>query len=207
MYVDGFNLYRRALVGTPHKWLDLVRMAELLLQDFEIEKVRYFTARIKHQPHDPHAPLRQQVYLRALSADPRVEVHFGSFRIDQREMPRHPLEFDSDGRPITVKVRKIEEKGSDVNLATHLLVDSFKNAADAYVVVSNDSDLAEPMRVVREDFKRTVGLVVPSGRPSNVLLATNPQIFRELRSGVLGAAQLPDTINDEYGRVKKPKSW
>lgn len=207
VYVDGFNLYRRALIDSPYKWLDLVRMSELLLHDFEIAKVRYFTAQIKHQPHDPRAPQRQQIYLRALSADPRIEVHLGTFRMDRRDMPKHPLEYDASGRPVTVRVRKTEEKGSDVNLATHLLVDGFRQAADAFVVVSNDSDLAEPMRVLIRDFERTVGLVAPSKQPSNVLLATGPQIIRELRSGLLDASQLPLKLTDEHGIISKPKEW
>jgi len=207
VYVDGFNLYRRALQGSPYKWLDLVRMSELLLRDFEIVKVRYFTANIKHQPHDPQAPQRQQAYIRALRADPRIEVHLGTFRIDKRDMPVHPLEIDPDGLPVTVRVRKTEEKGSDVNLATHLLVDGFRGSADAFVVVSNDSDLAEPMRVLINEFQRIVGLVAPTRQPSNVLLGTGPQIFRELREGVLSLAQLPARLDDEHGRVKKPKSW
>jgi hypothetical protein len=46
-----------------------------------------------------------------------------------------------------VKVVKNEEKGSDVNLATCLLIDAFDKAFDAAVVITNDSDLAEPIRV------------------------------------------------------------
>lgn len=207
VYVDGFNLYRRALHGTSHKWLDLVRMSELLLHDYDIVKVRYFTANIRHQPHDPQAPQRQQAYIRALRTDLRVDVHLGTFRIDRRYMPIHPLELGPDGLPVTVRVRKTEEKGSDVNLATHLLLDGFRQAADAFVVVSNDSDLAEPMRVLIQEFQRIVGLVAPSKQPSNVLLGTGPQIIRELREGALGAAQLPARLQDEHGTIYKPKSW
>ena len=133
VYVDGFNLYHRELHGTSHKWLDLVRMSELLLHDFDIAKVRYFTANIKHQPHDPQAPQRQQAYIRALRTDPRIDVHLGTFRIDRRYMPMHQLELDPNGLPVTVRVRKTEER----------------------VRMSSDSDLAEPMRVLIQGFQRT----------------------------------------------------
>lgn len=122
-------------------------------------------------------------------------------------MPMHPLELDPEGLPVTVRVRKTEEKGSDVNLATHLLLDGFWQAASAFAVVSNDSDLAEPMRPLFQDFQRTVGLMVPTKQPSIVLLGTGPQIIRELREGVLGTAQLPAQLQDEYGTISKPKSW
>ena len=185
VYVDGFNLYHRELHGTSHKWLDLVRMSELLLHDFDIAKVRYFTANIKHQPHDPQAPQRQQAYIRALRTDPRIDVHLGTFRIDRRYMPMHPLELDTNGLPVTVRVRQTEER----------------------VRMSNDSDLAEPMRVLIQGFQRTLGLVATTRQPSNVLLGTGPQIVRELREGVLGAAQLPARLQDEHGTVAKLNSW
>ena len=42
-----------------------------------------------------------------------------------------------------VEVIKTEEKGSDVNLAVHLLNDAWLDRYECAVVVSNDSDLAE----------------------------------------------------------------
>lgn len=49
--------------------------------------------------------------------------------------------------PPVCRVWKNEEKGSDVNLAIHLLNDAWNNRFDVAVVVSNDSDLAEAMRL------------------------------------------------------------
>ena len=42
---------------------------------------------------------------------------------------------------------KTEEKGSDVNLASHLLLDGFQQTRDTVVVFSNDSDLRVPIRI------------------------------------------------------------
>jgi len=44
------------------------------------------------------------------------------------------------------RVIKTEEKGSDVNLATHLLHDAHRGWFEAAVIVSNDSDLLEPIK-------------------------------------------------------------
>lgn len=44
VYVDGFNLYYGSLKGTPHRWLDLARLADLMLPDQEVIAVKYFTA-------------------------------------------------------------------------------------------------------------------------------------------------------------------
>lgn len=66
VYVDGFNLYYRALKGTPFRWLNLDLLAKRLVRPGDtIDRVRYFTARVKARAGDPDAPRRQQVYLSA----------------------------------------------------------------------------------------------------------------------------------------------
>jgi hypothetical protein len=55
-----------------------------------------------------------------------------------------------------------EEKGSDVNVATHLLIDVFDRSIDCAIVVSNDSDLALPIQVARD--KISVGVINPGRR-------------------------------------------
>lgn len=91
-YVDGFNLYHRALRdgrapdGSTYKWLDLEKLAAHVLGNptYVINRIRYFTARVRALPSDPQAPLRQQMYLRALATLPSVTVHFGFFQKSQR---------------------------------------------------------------------------------------------------------------------------
>ncbi len=48
-----------------------------------------------------------------------------------------------------VSVARREEKGSDVNVASHLLIDVLTDRVDAVVVVTNDSDLAFPLAHAR----------------------------------------------------------
>ena len=63
-----------------------------------------------------------------------------------------------------------EEKGSDVNLASHLLVDGFTGKYEVAVVVSNDADLLEPHpRLVRAVLGLPVG-VVKVGRAARLRL-------------------------------------
>ena len=78
VYVDGFNLYHRALRdtrtldGSTYKWLDLEKLAAQVLGNpsYIINRIRYFTARVRVLPGDRQAPLRQQMYLRALARLP-----------------------------------------------------------------------------------------------------------------------------------------
>ena len=205
MYIDGFNLYYGCLKGRSYKWLNLETMCGLLLRRFEVQRIRYFTAHVKERPGNVQAPVRQQAYLRALGTLPSVEVHYGSFLTK----PTRMLLADPPAvGPRTVEVIKTEEKGSDVNLATYLLVDAFRDDAEAFAVVSNDSDLTEPIRIVRHELGKVVGLLNPQPVPSQRLLRCRPTFAKQIRPGVLGASQFPRTVVDAAGAViHRPRDW
>jgi NYN domain len=208
VYVDGFNLYY-AIKSTGFKWLDLVALAKLLLPNNQIDLVRYFTARVGALPHDPQAPTRQQAYLRALATLwPRLEVHEGHFL---SHAVRMPLAKPRPKGTRTVVVIKTEEKGSDVNLATMLLVDGFQNRYDAAAVISNDSDLTLPIRMVRQILHKPVLVfnphaINPTGKPSKMLRQVASQ-YRPIRTGVLGASQFAPNLVDANGGFNKPATW
>ena len=64
IYVDGFNLFYRALKGTPAKWLDPMALFRRVLQPHHrILRIRCFTARVRALDDDPGKPQRQDVYL------------------------------------------------------------------------------------------------------------------------------------------------
>ena len=207
MYVDGQNLFRRALKGTPYLWLDVVRLCQEVLPRYEVVKVKYFTAAVRPTPHDPHAGERQRSYLRALTSDERLSVHLGHFRRDVVRMPVHPWAHGADGHPIKVTVKRTIEKGSDVNLATHLLWDALGGEADAYAVLSNDSDLAMPVRMLRERGDIDVGVMFPSHEPARLLLASSAW-FRTIRPSALARSQFPERVVLPGGEhAIKPQEW
>jgi len=78
-------------------------------------------------------------------------------------MVQDSLDSDMGDARFLVSFLYREEKGSDVNVATHLLLDVLRSAVDAAVVVSNDSDLELPLRCVREQVP--VGLINPGVKP------------------------------------------
>lgn len=206
VYVDGFNLYYGCLKGTPYRWLDLRALTEVLLPRDHIGRIRYFTARIQARPTDPHGHVHQHIYLRALGTLPEVTVHLGQFKSG---IVRMPLANPQPAGPSTVEVIKTEEKGSDVNLATFLLLDAFEDDCDVSVVISNDSDLAEPIRVVRHDLERPVGIINPHPptRRSRDLLAIQPTFYKQIRRGGLTRSQFPSTLTDAHGTFHKPLNW
>ncbi len=105
-----------------------------------------------------------------------------------------------------VRVIKTEEKGSDVNLATHFLHDAHMGRYDIGVVVSNDSDLLEPIRIVREQLGRKVEILNPHPRPSRALLP-HIDFIKQIRAGALRASQLSPVLNDVHGTFSKPEFW
>jgi hypothetical protein len=127
-YIDGLNLYNGALKGRPkRKWLDVRKVCEELLPSkYQLSWIRYFTARVPGSATDPHQPQRQDLYLRALRGEcTPFSLHEERFRTDVSALPRA-------GSPSAelVKVRVTQEKGSDVNLAVHLIDDAAEIAID-----------------------------------------------------------------------------
>ncbi len=203
MYVDGFNLYYGALRGTPYKWLDINDLCRRLLPRHRIALIKYFTARVSARPGDPAQPTRQQTYLRALRSLPNLEIVFGHFLSRECFMP---LADCPPGAQRYVKVIKTQEKGSDVNIATHLLRDGFRDQYEAAVLVTNDSDLVEPVRIVTRELKRVLGILNPHRRASRVL-AREASFVRSIRKGVLRASQFPAELRDAHGVIRKPDRW
>lgn len=201
VYVDGFNLYYGSLQGSPYKWLDLAALCGVLLPSDHIHRIRYFTALITPRPgDDPQKPQRQQTYIRALDTIPHLSVHYGHFLTNQVRMKV------VTPPPSTIMVYKTEEKGSDVNIASYLLLDAAKGDCDVAVVVSNDSDLKEPIALAQSEFGVKVGVVNP--HPTNKRsLVLKPTFFKQLRASALRRSQFPASMTDALGAFQKPASW
>ena len=203
VYVDAFNLYYGSLRKTPYRWLDLAQLCGLLLPGHVIGRIRYFTALVHERPDKPGTNVRQQVYLRALRTLPGLSIHLGYYLTHPVSM-RQWSPSGKVGKSVTVL--KTEEKGSDVNLATYLLFDGFRNDYDTAIVISNDSDLLEPIRIVRGELGKAVGLLNPHPKPSRALLP-HVTFIKRIRRGVLARSQFPPTLADERGSFHKPATW
>ena len=207
-YIDGFNLYYRAIKSRfpQYKWLDIQSFCESLLPEHEVKRVRYFTALVNNSPRNPEVARRQATYLRALATLPKVEIHYGQF---QTRDVRMPLSRPQPDQPLVVRVRRIEEKRSDVNLATHLLLDACEDDFDEAVVISNDSDLMEPVTAVRDRFNKPIGVINPDigDKRSLDLQEAGSWSFPTIYRRYLRDNQLPYEITDDIGVFYKPPSW
>jgi len=235
VYIDGFNLYygARGLCGqgTPGwRWIDLRGLATKLAgwPEASVTRIVYCTARISGADN-PSGAADQDFYLKALVAAKAVDlIEYGSYVSRVKRAPMATA--DSKGRPILTRsappilvkdasdepVRdaifmvshaRREEKGSDVNVAAHLLLDVLQKDIDAAIVVSNDSDLRLPLIQARE--RVPVGTVNPSssflagdvrGKPDD---GVGGHWWTKLRAADYRAHQLPDPA----GIYAKPAGW
>lgn len=214
IYIDGFNLYFRLLKSRPSlKWLNPKLLAEnLLSKNNNIVHINYYTANVSGRL-DPHAPRRQQIYFDALVTLPELTIHKGMFLTSEKWAGLVlPPEFLPETQlpqpwPDVVRVLNIEEKGSDVNLASHLLLDAFQDKYDVAVVLSNDSDLVEPIRLVSQELGITVGLLSPVRSPNPELERVSAFVKR-IRAKHLKLSQFDDHLVMPNGKkISKPASW
>lgn len=202
IYIDGFNFYYGTVKSTPYKWLDFKALFQYLLNsNNKIISIKYFTALVSGKT-DPKQPLRQKTYLRAIQKHiPELSVYYGHFLSHVVPAPlAKPI-----GNKRFERIIKTEEKGSDVNLAVHILNDAWLDKYDCAVVVSNDSDLAESLRLVKEQHKKLIGLILPGKNHPSKELMQYADFTKKIRKGVLSKSQLPDPIPGTT--ISKPSSW
>jgi uncharacterized LabA/DUF88 family protein len=231
LYFGGSAIFGAGAPGW--KWLDMRGAFGALAHAHwpttsVVEPIVYCTARISARV-DPTGFKRQETYLRALTRGASVDrIEYGKFF---EKVKTRPLALaDRKGRPVVVTahhpvvvkdaggsdvpdavfmvtVADREEKGSDVNVACHLLIDTLLGHIDAAIVVSNDSDLALAISQARERIR--VGVVNPTRRPTAGSLKSRPagcppeQWEYQLTAADLLAHQLPDPCEG----IIKPSTW
>lgn len=208
-YIDGFNLYHglRDASWRSLYWLDIPALAHNLLKpDQELVFTKYFTARIAGpKPADSHAKARrladkrrrQTAYLDALNSLDDCQVYEG-----------HYLAKDRACFMCNARWTAHEEKMTDVNIATEMLVDAFQNTCDTALLISADSDLTPPTLAIRQYFpeKRIIAAFPP--KRSSVQLKRAANASFTIGRAKLKKSQLPDQITLPSRHVlKRPRRW
>ncbi|MCW2843474.1 MAG: hypothetical protein JWN22_1390 [Nocardioides sp.] len=194
--------------------------------DAELDRVVYCTARISAKTN-PSGHKDQDTYLRALIASGAVDdVEYGTYVSRVKMAP--VATKDRKGRPVLVGPQwplvvqdglrqpvqsgtflvsylHTEEKGSDVNVATRMLIDVLRAEVDAVVMVSNDSDLKLP--VTEAKALVPVGLINPGkGYPAMPGVpdeGVGHHWWHSLAQEEYRAHQLPASV----GSSLRPEGW
>jgi hypothetical protein len=195
-----------------------------------IERVVYCTAVIDGASN-PSGYADQDVYLKALLASGSVDyIEHGYYVSRVKRAPlatadrkgRPQLVRADEGWPLLVRDRQDrptrsasfmvsyayrEEKGSDVNVASHLLLDVLEQTVDAAVVISNDSDLRHPVQQAR--LRVPVGTVNPSPTQlAGALRGTAADGVGDHWWRKLTAADLANhQLGDPAGGYSRPPGW
>ncbi len=221
-YIDGFNFYFLRTRDQPqYKWLNMKALADLIVPaGTAVTRVNYYTAPVSGKiDHD--APKRQQTLLSALRTVPEVAIHNGRFLYSEKwagliQPPQaRPLGYAwTLPAPAVVLVAKTEEKGSDVNLGAHLVRDAFTNAFDVAYVITDDTDLVEPIRIVTQEANRPVCIVAPCRsrsihRPVPAPSLEKVSSFKHyIDDAELAASQFPNVIaRPGKAPLSKPPTW
>ena len=230
-YIDGFNLYKGALEKRPDlKWLDLIGLCKDLMPEYELAKVYYFTAPLRNRFTGDKANERQSTYLRVLRHS-GVGVVSGHFRKDaswerlvssaKSEVIRPELESNQGMTQLAIdrawaaaspdvpkaRIWSMKEKGSDVNLASHLLRDVYKGVTHNALVISGDSDLVSAINFAIDEGAR-VRVCFPNRARMADSLKTVASSHCELRISDIRSNQFANTFIAPNGRqIYKPSEW
>ncbi len=224
-YIDGFNFYFLRTKNQPqYKWLNLKALAdEIVAIGTDVAAVNYYTANVSGKI-DTDAPRRQALLFSALRTIPEINIVLGRFLYTEKwsglvKPPRaKPTTYVwGNPAPDVVFVKKTEEKGSDVNLGVHLVRDAFLDKFDVAYVLTNDTDLVEPIRIVTQEIGKSVCIVAPcrpktsGGRTIPVpapSLAQVASFTHYLDDAELAAAQFPPIVERPGKKsIHKPITW
>jgi len=221
-YIDGFNFYFLRTKHQPHfKWLNMKALADAIVPSATVvQAVKYYTAPVSGKL-DPDAPRRQQALLSALRTVPEISIFNGHFLFTQKWASLvQPPQAKPDGYvwasppPAVVLVNKTEEKGSDVNLGVHLVRDAFIDAFDVAYVITDDTDLVEPIRIVTREVGKQVCIVAPcrsrnASRPiPSPALVQVSSFSHYIDDAELAVSQFPAVIHRAGKKpLYRPPAW
>lgn len=236
VYIDGFNLYHGRLKHTPHKWLDPLALAEQIIKTVQVTDryghcvtarllplaLVYFTANILDRAaSSPDSVSSQLNYHTALAKahGNRLEIVKGYYALEATKahtvLPKDP----STARGTVTRIKespkvdiwRLVEKQSDVKLALRLFHDALRGDVDHVVVVTNDTDIAPALEMVRKHTAVTIGVIVPSSdgsRPVNTGLVQHAHWHRRhVTDEEVISAQLPPVLRGGKRPTRKPLSW
>lgn len=199
-YIDGFNLYfgLKSKGWRKYYWLNLVDLSAALLKPGQVlQHCHYFTARIRSSGGASQDATRQSIWLDALDTLPDLSSHYGHYLSKKQSCKRCGAQWTSH-----------EEKMTDVNIAAQLLSDAYDDQFDTALIISADSDLTTPIRMILQRFpaKRVI-VAFPPGRRSDQLRKTATACFT-IGEAKLRQNRLPKTITTAGGhQLTRPVQW
>lgn len=177
VYIDGLNLQRRLIDKVPGvKWVDYWHLAISVIPNFEVVKVHVFTS----IPNAWDPKVAQEVWAKQSERAPNLSFHLGYVKRATRLYPL-PESSTLETENGLVKVIKMEEKGSDVALASRLVMDANRGSAEIYFVVTSDTDFEPALRILKQELNVQIGLLITTDTLPKVFAKLEPNVIRHLK--------------------------
>lgn len=196
VFVDGYNLYFGiAESGFLHsKWLNISTLINsYLTPNQKLISIKYFTSRITNSPAKQK---RQTIFLEAIEST-GIQIIYGLYKAIN-------IECNNCGHTWSIS----NEKMTDVNIATHLILDANADKYDTAILISGDSDLVPPIKAVHSNFPgKTVSVFFPPNRHNNTVAAAAKGSLIIGRKRII-ENQFPEKVTKTDGYIlHKPAEW
>ena len=196
VYIDGFNLYfgMKQAGFDNFKWLNIRALSESLLKPGqEIVGIKYFTSRVSNNPDKQK---RQSTYIEALETV-GIKIYYGHYQRDAIECRRCNNVWAN-----------YNEKMTDVNIATQMLVDAYQDNYDMAMLISGDSDLVPPIKAIHDLFKqKRVFVAFPPKRYNNSVALVAKGSMTIGRKKLMDHQFPPEVIKPDGFVLVKPVDW
>lgn len=224
VYIDGLNLYYGCLKPNPDcRWLNVEAFVRYMCNEVnpasDVIGVKYFNAPVLASLSSRGNVSMRSLdnYMRALKHHcDNVEVIEGKHFKKSRKcyLNQNPIDFDN-----TYDVIIPEEKQTDVNIAIHMLADATDGLCQQQVLVSNDSDYATLIKMLKERHPKIIqGVIAPllpiekdnvrSREPSKDVLKHTDWSRYPIEKSIFEECQLPEKVQNHKNKtIFKPTHW
>lgn len=196
-YVDGFNLYFGMKENNHNDtlWLNIKQLAQSLLKpNQDLIFTKYFTARVRNHPQKER---RQNTYIEAVETLEECKIYYGHYQsmVEQCKRCNHTYPYAN-------------EKMTDVNIATEILMDAFNNKYDTALLITGDSDLVPPINAVHNSLApKRVFVAFPPNR-FNISVKNAAKGCMMIGRKKLKDAQFPESVTKKNGFIlHRPVEW
>lgn len=193
-FIDGFNLYHAvADYSEQHlKWIDPWKLCLQFVpsSNFTLSTIYYFSAFATWRPD---AYKRHREFIKALKGLKVIPI-MGRFK-----------EKDRWCWKCNHRWKDHEEKETDVNIAIHMLRESYNKTFDQLLLISGDSDLAPAIRMIRNECPGIrIKIVIPVARQYSgdlIRAAGGSKYVKKMKKLHVERSLLPREVLDSSGHV------
>lgn len=196
VYVDGFNMYFGMMEAGYEslRWLNLEALVKALLKpNQELVELKYFTSRVSNNPDKQK---RQTTYIEALEST-GIKIYYGNYQSNSVECRRCGNIWADNN-----------EKMTDVNIATQILIDAYEDKYDMAMLISGDSDLVPPIKAVHELFnKKRVFVAFPPKRHNQSVSLVAKGSMTIGRKKIKDSQFAEEVTKRDGYTLRKPNDW